>query len=155
MHRLVSVPVFHISWKVKCIRNHSHMWPLTQKRSLRLAVLRRIAVQRPFSSRSNGIGYCSNVRAIRSKKLASVPTVQAIRSKKIASVRTVRAIRSKKFVSRLNSSSYPFQKICIRSNGSSYPFQMIRQLFERFELSVLKLIKIIIRQPFKRLGLSV
>jgi len=86
------------------------MWPLTQKRSLRLAVLRRIAVQRPFSSRSNGIGYRSNGSSYPFKKIS---------------------IRS-------NSTSYPFKKNSIRSNGSSYPFQKIRQPFERFELSLPK-----------------
>ena len=40
--------------------NIYNMWPLTRKRSLRFAVLKRIAVRKPFISRSNGMGCRSN-----------------------------------------------------------------------------------------------
>ena len=123
--------------RTKLHHNSSHLWPLRQKRSERLAVFTRIAVHQPFI-------------AVRTDWHA---------------VRTPRANRSKKFIIRSNGSSYAFdkthqpferlelsvrenssavwtarairlRKFISRSNGSSYPFEKIHQPFERLELSV-------------------
>ena len=103
------------------------MWPLTRKRSLRLAVLKRIAVQSPFTSHSNGLRYRSNGWSYPFKKYCHPFELLELSVQKILpSVRTAGAIRSK--------------NIAIRSNGSSYPFKKYCHPFERLELSVQKIL---------------
>ena len=103
------------------------LWPLTRKRSLRLAVLKRIAVQSPFTSRSNGLRYRSNGWNYPFKKYCHpFERLELSVQKILPSVRTAPAIRSK--------------NIAIRSNGSSYPFKKYCHPFERLELSVQKIL---------------
>ena len=112
------------------------MIPLTQKRSLRLAVLKQIAVRKPFFSRSNELRYRSNGSSYPFKKIKIRSNGSSYPFKKIS-------IRS-------NGSSSPFKKISICSSSLSYPFKKICQPFEQFELSIQKNC-----QPFERLELSV
>ena len=121
----------------------NNMWPFTRKRSLRLAV------RKPFFSRSNGLRYRSNgssypfktiCQPFKRRELSALKKdSSAFRvngwsypvQKNLSTIRTARAIHSKKFVS--------------RSNGTSYPLTKIRKPFERFELSRSKKS----RQPFQ------
>ena len=106
-------------------KSYENMWPLTRKRSLRYAVLKRIAVRKPFISRSNGMGCRSNGLSYPFKKHCEpFERLELSLQKKLGAVRTAQAIRSKKIGS--------------RSNGSSYPFQKNWVPFERLELSVQK-----------------
>ena len=96
---------------------------LTRKRSERLAVLKRIAVHKPFISRSNGLAYRSNASSYPFIKIHHpFERLKLSVQKNSSAVRMAQAIRSKKIVS--------------RSNGLSYPFEKIHQAFERLELSV-------------------
>ena len=93
-----------------------YLWPLTRKRSERLAVLKRIAVHKPFISRSNASSYPFI------KIHHPFERLELSVRKNSSALRTAQAIRSKKIVS--------------RSNGLRYPFEKIHQPFERLELSV-------------------
>ena len=104
------------------------MWPLTRKRSLRFAVLKRIAVCKPFISRSNGMGCRSNGLSYPFKNnYEPFERLELSVQKKIGSrsngwsypfkknwelFRMAWAIRSKKIGSRSNGWSYTFQKSC-------------------------------------------
>ena len=100
-----------------------NMWPLTRKRSERLAVLKRIAVHKAFISRSNGLAYRSNASSNPFIKMHHpFERLELSVRKNSSAVRTAQAIRLKKIVS--------------RSNGLSYLFEKIHQPFERLELSV-------------------
>ena len=104
------------------------MWPLMWKRSLRFAILKRIAVRKPFISRSNRMGCRSNglsypfknnyepferLQLYVQKKLGVVRMAGAIHSKKNWELFWMAwAIRSKKIGSRSNGWSYTFQKSC-------------------------------------------
>ena len=103
----------------------SNMWPLMWKRSLWFAVLKRIAVRKPFISCSNGMGCRSNG--------LSYPF--------------------KNNYNRLNDLSYPFKKnwesfewlelsvqkkLGAVSNGLSYPLKKNWEPFERLELYLSK-----------------
>ena len=96
------------------------LWPLTRKSFLRLAVLKRIAVQSPFTSCSNGWSYPFK------KYCHSFERLELSVQKILPSVRMARAIRSK--------------NIAIRSNGSSYLLKKYCHPFERLELSVQKIL---------------
>ena len=96
-----------------------YLWPLTWKRSLRLAVFKRIAVRKPFISRSNGSSYLF-------KKISICSNGSSYPFKKISIRSNGSSYLFKKISIRLNGSSYPFKKISIRSNGSSYLFKKIR-----------------------------
>ena len=98
-----------------------YMWPLTRKRSERLAVLKLIAVHQPFKRtgipferleqpvlkkfiiRSNGLGYpfkkthqpFERLKLSVRKKSSAVRTAQAIHSRNSSAVRMAQAIRSR------------------------------------------------------------
>ena len=75
-------------------RYQPYMWPLTQKRSERLAIFKRIAVYQPF--KRIGMLFERLELSVQKNSLA---------------VRTAWSIRSKKFTIRSNGSSYPLKNI--------------------------------------------
>ena len=104
----------------------SNMWPLMWKRSLRFAILKRIAVRKPFISRSNGMGCRSNGLSYPFKNnYEPFELLQLYVQKKIGS--------------RSNGWSYPFKKkLGAVLNGLSYPFKKNWELFEQLELYLSK-----------------
>ena len=114
------------------------MWHLMQKRSLRFAIFKWIAVCMQLISCSNRLGIRSNGSSyLLKKKWSAVRTAPAVHpKKKLSSVWVARAICSKKIVSCLNGSSCLCKKNCF--------------LLEQLRLSVEKNC-----QPFEQLGLFV
>ena len=114
------------------------MWHLMQKRSLRFAIFKWIAVCMQLISCSNRLGIHSNGSSyLLKKKWSAVQTAPAVHAKKkLSSVWVAWAICSKKIVSCLNGSSCLCKKNCF--------------LLEQLRLSIEKNC-----QPFEQLGLFV
>ena len=104
----------------------SNMWPLTRKRSLRFAVLKRIAVCKPFISRSNGMGCHSNGLSYPFKN-----NYEPFERLELS-------------VQKKNWESFKWLELSVQkklgavSNGLSYPFKKNWEPFERLELYVSK-----------------
>ena len=104
----------------------SNMWPLTRKRSLRFAVLKRIAVCKPFISRSNGMGCRSNGLSYPFKN-----NYEPFERLELS-------------VQKKNWESFKWLELSVQkklgavSNGLSYPFKKNWEPFERLELYVSK-----------------
>ena len=95
------------------------MWPLTRKRSERIAVLKLIAVHLPFE-RTGMLFECLELSVLKNS----------------SSVRTVRAIRLRKLISCSNGSSYPFKKNHQPFERLELSVQEIHQPFEWLKLSI-------------------
>ena len=111
------------------------MWPLTRKRSERIAVLKLIAVHLPFE-RTGMLFECLELSVL--KNSSSVRTVRAIRLRKLISCSNGSSYPFKKIISRSNGSSYPFKKFISHLNGSSYPFQKFAAIPTRQDFKTIR-----------------